>query len=123
MVKKTALITGASRRIGLAFAHHLAKKRWNLALHYNTSNTQINILKKELELEYPNARFEIFACNLKEGEEVSKLISQVIKHFGIFDLLINNASVFNSGLIRQSSQELFDNQIEIKSNYYLRWAA
>ena len=47
---KTALITGASR-VGLSIAKHLASKGFNIAIHYNTSESDskkiVNELKKK----------------------------------------------------------------------------
>ena len=36
-MKKTALITGAAKRVGKALTEHLAEKGWNIIIHYNTS--------------------------------------------------------------------------------------
>ena len=48
---KTALITGASKRVGLSIAKHLASKGFNIAIHYNTSESDskkiVNELKKK----------------------------------------------------------------------------
>ena len=48
---KTALITGASKRVGLSITKHLASKGFNIAIHYNTSKSDskkiVNELKKK----------------------------------------------------------------------------
>ena len=46
--KKTALITGASKRIGKTLSLFLARKDWNIALHYNNSEKDALELKKEI---------------------------------------------------------------------------
>ena len=37
MIEKTALVTGAAKRLGRAIALELAGAGWNIALHYSTS--------------------------------------------------------------------------------------
>ena len=46
---KTALITGASKRVGLSIAKHLASKGFNIAIHYNTSEIDSKKIVDELK--------------------------------------------------------------------------
>jgi NAD(P)-dependent dehydrogenase (short-subunit alcohol dehydrogenase family) len=112
-MKQTALITGASKRIGRAIAEHLAKKGWNILIHYNHSETAANELATALKQRYPGLFFDTIQANLLNTEETNKLISSAIVKSSGFNLLVNNASVFNSGYIRETSTELFENQINV----------
>ncbi|MCK5852815.1 SDR family oxidoreductase, partial [bacterium] len=44
---------------------------------------------------------------------VIELIPKVITEHGLFQLLINNASVFNSGYLKDTSVNLFENQMDV----------
>lgn len=110
---KTALITGAAKRIGKAIAAHLASQGWNIAIHYNTSDKEAKMFCDELSSRYPGQRFRIFAANLSELSEVEKLIPDTLTNFEKIDLLINNASAFEPASIADSSVEFLEKQMKI----------
>lgn len=120
-MRQTALITGASKRIGKAIATHLAANGWNIIIHFNHSEKQATDLLKQLKTDFPTQRFEKFQANLNNIDEVINLIPAVMKQFGSFQLLINNASVFDGGYLKSTSPELFDKQLNInlKAPFFL----
>jgi pteridine reductase len=113
MIKKTVLITGAAKRIGKFISLFLAKKGFNIAIHYNLSKKDAIDLQAELQNKYPEQKFEIFQCDLSNTLDCSGLINKVLLHFDRIDILVNNASVFEPGIIRETSIELFQNQMNV----------
>jgi pteridine reductase len=120
-MKQTALITGASKRIGKSLAEHLSEKGWNIAIHYNHSAAHANNLKTELSDKYPNQQFRIFRADLANIKDVQQLISSVLSEIGKLHLLINNASVFEKNFIKATSPEFFDQQmgVNLKAPFFL----
>lgn len=112
-MKKTAFITGAAQRVGKAIAEHLASQGWNIAIHYNRSSTDADILVKILREKYPLQKFATFGANLMNDSQTENLIRLVIAEMGRLDLLINNASVFDPGTIRETSPLFFDEQFGV----------
>lgn len=112
-MKQTALITGAARRIGRSMAEFLANKGWNVIIHYNSSKKEAEQLRDELQLNYPQQLFGIAKANLFEPVEVERLISNVVSNFGRFELLINNASVFEPASIAETSLDFLNRQMVI----------
>lgn len=110
---KTALITGAAKRIGKAMASHLADQGWNIAIHYHSSKDDAMMLRDELAKFYQEQQFALFKANLNQSDEVEKLIPQVLRTMGSLDLLINNASVFEPAILGLTSTELFDHQMNV----------
>jgi len=110
---KTALITGAAKRVGKAIAIHLASQGWNIAIHYNTSQEAATLFRNELANNYPNQHFELFKADLNQTTEVESLIPQVIQKMLQIDLLINNASVFEPAKLRNTTSEFLDQQMNI----------
>lgn len=103
---KVALITGSAVRLGREIAQHLADNGWDLALHYRTSSKDISDLEVELKSGYPDQRFCIFQADLGIIDQTQGLIKQVLERFGELDLLINNASVFEPSLLKETSTDL-----------------
>jgi len=110
-MNKTALITGGSKRIGKAVAEFLAEKGWSIIIHFNSSEKPANQLAETLNRKFPTQNFSTVKANLSNEKEVVELIPKIISEYGLFQLLINNASVFNPGYLETSSVELFNNQI------------
>lgn len=118
---RTALITGSSKRIGKAIAEYLAEDGWNIIIHYNSSEELAMELSRTLKTKFPNQKFSTIKANLSNTNEVVGLIPKVVSETSVFELLINNASVFNAGYIADTSFELFDSQmnVNLKAPFFL----
>ena len=112
-MNKTALITGAAKRVGKAMAQHLASQGWNIAIHYNTSELEARLFCDELIGTYPKQKFEIFKADLNLQEEVELLIPQVMQKMTSLDLLINNASVFEPAKLGETTTGFLDRQMNV----------
>jgi pteridine reductase len=112
-MRKTALITGAAKRVGKVLAVHLAGKGWNLALHYHSSEAEALHFRNELANSFPEQQFELFKANLSKTHEVEQLIPEVIRKMFNIDLLINNASVFEPAPLLETSTDFFDQQMNV----------
>jgi pteridine reductase len=112
-MEQTALITGASKRIGCAIAEHLAGKGWNVCIHFNSSEKEAENLEERLKLLYPGQQFFRVKANLEIEHEVKTLISSVITKAGPFSLLVNNASVFDKNYIKETSPDFLMHQMDV----------
>ena len=113
LIKKTAFVTGASKRVGKTLSTHLASKGWNIALHYHSSADAANRLKEELQQQFPESHFAIFKADLGIANEVQQLIPAVLGEFEGIDLLINNASVFEPSSLKETELNLLDRQMTV----------
>ena len=109
---KTALITGASKRVGLSITKHLASKGFNIAIHYNTS--EIESKKKKIIVE----RFKL---DLAKADSIKSFFTRIKNHFGKIDLLVNNASVFEYDSLKSSSMKSYNKHMDInlKAPFFL----
>jgi 3-oxoacyl-[acyl-carrier protein] reductase/pteridine reductase len=91
---KTALVTGAARRIGRAIALNLAEAGANVAITYRGSQAEAETTVREIAAH----NVEAFAarCDLRDPEEIRQAVASVVEELGKLDLLVNNAGVFAS---------------------------
>jgi pteridine reductase len=88
----TALVTGAGRRLGRAFALGLAAAGANLAVHYHGSEAGAQETAAKARGEGVEA--VTFQANLGDVVQAAGLINQVSESMGVVDILVNSASVF-----------------------------
>ena len=87
---KTAVITGAARGLGLAFAESLASARSNIAALDISPNPSPALV--ELALLY-DVKVKYYVVDIASAREVDTTISLVERDFGSIDITINAAGV------------------------------
>ena len=92
---KTALITGASRGIGLAIAHALAREGCDLVL---TGRKLDPLRKAGRELARHRLRVLAKVCDVRDPASVKALAASVRKQFSRVDILVNNAGIAHPSL-------------------------
>jgi len=120
---KTALITGASRGIGLAMAKKFAENGANIAFTYMSSDEKAIALESELTL--LGVKVKAYKSNAASYAAAVELIDNVVKEFGSIDVLINNAGITRDNLLLRMSEEQWDEVMEnnLKSVFNLTKSA
>jgi NAD(P)-dependent dehydrogenase (short-subunit alcohol dehydrogenase family) len=95
LLGQTALITGASRGIGLAIARALAGEGCNLIL---TSRDEKALAGISRELGRKKIRILIHPCDVRDPYAVDDLFRSIRHHFRRIDILINNAGIAHANL-------------------------
>ena len=90
---KTALITGATRGIGLAIAHALAAEGANLVL---TARSESEL--KRVSREAKSTHTLIHPCDVRDPYSVDALFRVIRQKFRRLDILINNAGIAHPNL-------------------------
>ena len=90
---RTALVTGAARRIGAAIARRLHASGANVLLHYRGSAAEVSSLEAELNAVRAKSASKVKA-DLLAPIAPRALIGAAIDSFGRLDVLVNNASAF-----------------------------
>jgi pteridine reductase len=105
---KTALITGAGRRLGKNTAIRLGAEGVQVVLHCNKSCQETEetaaLIRKN------GGRAKTIQADLAKERAVETLISRVVAAVGAVDILINNASIFQkNGLDTLGPKNLWQN--------------
>jgi 3-oxoacyl-[acyl-carrier protein] reductase/pteridine reductase len=85
---RVILVTGAAKRIGRGIALRLAREGARVAIHYSTSEAEARATAAEC------GGAPVFRANLERVAEIEALFSDVQRHFGHIDGLVNNAARF-----------------------------
>jgi len=121
---KTALITGASRRIGAVIARTLHDAGMNISLHYRGSKEEAEKLANELNQLRENS-CATHRLDLHKTGELPSLIDACQQHWGQLDLLVNNASSFYPTHVGKMTEQHWDDLIgsNLKAPLFLSQAA
>ena len=90
---KSALVTGAARRVGAAIARALHAAGASIVLHYRSSGEEAATLARELNSLRPGSA-ALVQCDLLDGAAVKDLAHTATTAFAGLDILVNNASSF-----------------------------
>ncbi len=102
-MKKTAIITGASRGIGAATAITLAENGYNLFLCGNTSHSK---LEKTADIcRQKGAYCQCFIGDLSKSETATQIANEASSFLKHIDVLINNAGIADINLVTDVTDE------------------
>ncbi len=84
----TAVVTGASRGIGLAIARELLKENFTVVITARKESEHIEKLKQEYK-----EKVHFIPCDNSDIEQITDLSKKLGEMYGGIDLLVNNAGV------------------------------
>lgn len=109
-VPKTALVTGAARRVGRAVALKLAGEGWNIGVHYGTSREAAEQTVDDIRALGVNA--VAVSADLRDEAQVRELLPRIAAALGPVGLLVNNASTFERDTLATATRESWDRHME-----------
>lgn len=109
--QKVILVTGASRGIGAAVARKLAADGASIIINYAGDKAGAEALVAELQQQGTNAI--ALQADVSKADEVKKMFDDAITHFGRIDVLVNNAGVMITKLLKDTTDEDFTRQFDV----------
>jgi NAD(P)-dependent dehydrogenase (short-subunit alcohol dehydrogenase family) len=94
--KKSVVITGGSRGLGLVMARELADEGANLTL-IARDDDELARAADDLRTRQPFADVLTIAADVRKRYDAERAIAQVFDRFGAVDVLINNAGIIQVG--------------------------
>jgi 3-oxoacyl-[acyl-carrier protein] reductase len=109
--EKVILVTGASKGIGAAVARQLAADGASLIVNYAGDKAGADDLVAELKTKGTNAI--AVQADVSKAAEVKQMFDTALAHFGRIDVLVNNAGVMITKLLKDTTDEDFTRQFDI----------
>jgi 3-oxoacyl-[acyl-carrier protein] reductase len=110
-IRKTAIVTGASRGIGAAVAKRLAGDGFAVVINYSADAKSADVLAREIETS--GGRALAARADVSDVNAVRGMFDAAEAAFGGVDVLVNNAGIMKLAKIADSDDALFDQQIAV----------
>ena len=105
--QKVALVTGASSGIGQASALELARRGYEVAIHYFKNEAGARDTFEQIRA-VGGGRARVYAADVSEPDQASHLVGEVLADFGHLDALVNNAgSLVERKLLAEMDYDLW----------------
>ena len=113
-MKKNVLVTGATGGIGKAICNKL-KQNYNLIVVSKNKEKLINFMTDNKSI------IKRIPCDLKDSNQITKMIDEIISTNLNVDILVNNAGVTDDSLFIRMNYEKWQNVIKtnLDSNFLL----
>jgi 3-oxoacyl-[acyl-carrier protein] reductase len=109
---RSAIITGASKGLGLAMAKEFAASGADVAIL--ARRPEVLEEAKAIASDGASGRVATFVCDVSQADQIEKTFAAVISTFGKVDILINNAGISRAMPSEQITDELWRDDLELK---------
>jgi NAD(P)-dependent dehydrogenase (short-subunit alcohol dehydrogenase family) len=107
---RTALVTGAGRGIGYAYAKALGEAGANVAcVDLDPTTAQ----RTAAEIESLGVRSLAIECDVTKKAQVQAMVASVVEAFGQLDVAVNNAGIARGGPAEELSEESWDAVLDV----------
>ena len=108
-MRKTAIVTGASRGIGRTVALRLAADGFGVVVNYAGNAAKAEEVVNEITSS--GGRALAVQADVANPEDVKQLFEKTLKAFGQIDVVVNNAGIMSLSPISKGDVETFDKVI------------
>lgn len=108
---KVVLVTGASRGIGATIANQIAAAGAKVIVNYSGNKEAADKVVEQIIAKGGDAI--AVQADVSKTDEVKNLFDIAIAHFGKIDVLVNNAGIMITKLIKDTTDEDFTRQFDI----------
>ncbi|HLR15968.1 MAG TPA: SDR family oxidoreductase [Bacillota bacterium] len=111
LMKKTAIVTGASTGIGSAIATHLAMEGVDVCL---LARNEEKLKEKEIEIKkVAKGNILTISADVSNREDVQMAIKETEEKLGTIDFYINNAGQMLNGIVTEGQVEDWEKMIDV----------
>ena len=102
---KTAIVTGASQGIGRAAAQALHEAGAHIVINYFEEGQGANRALAEKAVTEFGDRALALAADVRNPDELNRMVEETVQAFGTLDILVNNAGILRDRSFRKMSTE------------------
>lgn len=113
---KVAIVTGGSVGIGAAIAKRYAAEGATVATVYKSNDDGAAAIIKEIT--DAGGKGKAFKADVSKVANIESLIADVIAEFGRVDILVNNAGVFRTVPVMETTEQIWDEQLDLNLKGY-----
>lgn len=113
MTQKIALVTGATRGIGLETVRQLAQQGVHVIL---TARDRAKGVEAALKLQAEGLSVEALQLEVTDSASIAAAVKEVERKHGHLDILINNAGIIARGTILDLTQETWKRVLDVNVN-------
>lgn len=108
---KIAIVTGGSQGIGEAIAKRLAKEGATVAVNYSRNDAAAQ--KVVADIEAAGGTAKAFRGDCSNVADIRRFVGEVGDTYGRIDILVNNAGTFLTVPVADTTEEIWDAQIDL----------
>jgi NAD(P)-dependent dehydrogenase (short-subunit alcohol dehydrogenase family) len=111
---RTAIVTGASSGLGVAFSRAFSEAGMNVVLAARRTDRLEELAQ---ELSKAGGEIEVATCDVADSSQVAAMANQAVRRFGGVDVLVNNAGQTDGGPVPEKHpEEMFEQIVRVNLN-------
>src|ERR1700750_2477313 len=111
MKDRVAVVTGGSKRIGLAVARRFAESGAKVAI---LARGAADLKTARETLAKDGLAVSDYACDVSKASDIIKTHDQIVADFGRIDVLVNNAGTSRTMAFENISDETWQEDLDLK---------
>ncbi len=108
---RVAIVTGGSQGIGAAIALRFAREGARVAIVYNRNDAAADGVVSAIRSAGGTA--EAIKADCSQVPEIERMVDATIRSFGRVDILVNNAAVFRTMPVEETTEAIWDEQLDL----------
>lgn len=110
---RSAIITGGSGGLGKAIAREFVQSGANVAI-VARDPAKLDVVKSDLEQVADGGKVAAISADIRKDEDCTRVVAEAEAAFGSVDILINNAGTSQRGPFLEVSDELWQDDLDLK---------
>jgi short-subunit dehydrogenase len=119
-MKKTVVVTGATKGLGRAIAEIFAQNNFDVCVCSRTQS-DLDLMREEWAEQFPDTTLLTQAADLSKKHDVAHFADYIKNHWSKIDVLVNNAGIYLPGKVSDEQAGTLETMMDtnLYSAYYL----